>query len=128
MRNTWIFLAGIATIGVGLQVATAGIPHAAHVKAKTKYADVQKILDTNCIRCHGGGRPRGGINLTKYETVMKGGEDGPVIVAGDLKKSVLYQAVSQTSKEYRAMPPSGPKLSDKDLKTIEHWIKEGAKK
>jgi mono/diheme cytochrome c family protein len=129
MRNTFLILAGIAAIGVGFQVAIAKNPHAGAgaAKAKVKYAEVQKILTVSCVRCHGDARPRGGINLTKYEAVMKGGEDGAIVVAGNPKKSVLYLAVAQST-GYRPMPPRGPKLGEKDLKTIESWIKEGAKK
>jgi mono/diheme cytochrome c family protein len=129
MKNICILLAGVAAIGVGFQVAGAKNPAGgfASAKAKVKYADVQKIFDASCIGCHGAGRPRGGINLTSYESVLKGGEDGPILVAGDPKKSALYLAITATQ-PYRPMPPRGPKLADKDIKTIETWIKAGAKK
>ena len=129
MKNLWIALAGVAILGVGFQVAVAKGPHAGAgaTKAKVKYEDVQKILTVSCVRCHGAGRPRGGIELTSYETVMKGGENGPVVVAKDLKKSPLYLAISGAP-GYRQMPPRGPQLDAKDVKTIEAWIKAGAKK
>ena len=129
MKNAWIVIAGVAAIGVGFQVAGAKNPigGAGAVKSKVKYADVQKILTVNCARCHGEERPRGGIDLTKYESVMKGGEQGAIVVAGNVKKSVLYSAISGVQ-GFRQMPPRGPKIGEKDLKTIESWIKAGAKK
>ena len=126
MKNFVIGLAGFSALALGLQIAVAKAPHAGAAKAKTKYADVQKVFDANCIRCHGAGRPRGGIDLTKYENVMKGGEDGVVVVAKNLKKSVMFQAIT-SAPGFRPMPPRG-KLEEKDVKTIQTWILEGAKK
>jgi hypothetical protein len=124
MRNAGIFVAVIAAVTVGFQVSDA---HGAGAgPKKVKYADVQKILTAKCVGCHGAGRPRGGIDLTNYKSVMKGGEDGPIVKAGDPSKSNLYLAVSGAP-NVRQMPPRGPKLDAKDLKTIEAWIKGGAK-
>src|SRR6188472_4055401 len=51
------------------------------------FAAVQEIFTKNCVGCHGGEKPKCDINLTSYEGVMKGGEDGPIVTAGDPDKS-----------------------------------------
>ena len=127
MRNLGFLVAITAVVGVGYQFSLASSP-AKSGPPKVKYADVQKIFDASCIRCHGAGtRIAGAINLTNYEGVIKGGEDGPILVAGKPDTSLLYKAVSQAP-GIRPMPPRGPKLAEKDIKAIYSWIKAGAKK
>lgn len=92
----------------------------------TGYAAVQTILTANCAPCHGGPQPKGGINLTSYDTIMKGGEEGPVVTAGDPDKSVIIMALKGQGGK-RQMPPRGGPLPAADVKTIEDWIKAGAK-
>jgi cytochrome c len=127
MKSGWILIAGAGTLGVALQVAVAQSPGDTGAAPKVKYADVQKVFTVNCLGCHSGAHPRGKIDLSSYESVMKGGEDGPIVVAGNPKKSPLYMAVSHSA-GFRPMPPSGVKLPDKDIAKIEQWIKDGAKK
>lgn len=126
MKAAWIVLTGVSVIGIAVQgsAAQGGTQNAA---PKVKYEDVQKIFTANCIGCHGGARPRGKIDLSSYDHVMKGGEDGPVVVSGNLRKSPLYQAVSH-AQGFRPMPPTGVKLPDTDVNLIRDWISAGAKK
>ncbi len=77
--------------------------------------------------CHGaGGRrgPAGGVDLTNYDSVIKGGRSGPVVVAGDPASSVIVKQISGATP---AMPKNKPPLSADDVKTISDWIKAGAK-
>ena len=129
MKSGWILVAGVGALGIALQVAVAQGPAKSDTGAapKVKYADVQKVFTANCLGCHSGERARGKIDLSSYDHVMKGGEDGPIVVAGNLRKSPLYMAVSH-AQGFRPMPPSGTKLPDKDVATIQQWIKDGAKK
>ncbi len=118
-------LAALAASGVATQ--------STHKKPKTKkpvavvvhYAQVQKILTVNCVKCHAGEKPRAGIDLQSMAGVMKGGEDGPIVVAGKPADSVLVKAMK--GEGARLMPPRGPKMSDADIKMVEGWIKGGAK-
>lgn len=90
-----------------------------------KYKAVQAIFDTNCIKCHGGsGRAKGGINLTNYDGVIKGGEEGAIVTAGKPDTSVIVMALH--GKGAKQMPPRNP-LSAADIATISDWIKAGAK-
>lgn len=90
------------------------------------YAVVQQVFNENCIMCHGNkGRPRGGINLSSYASVMKGGEDGPIVKPGDPAKSVLSQAL-HGAHGVRQMPPRRA-LPKNQINTVDTWIKNGAK-
>jgi hypothetical protein len=37
----------------------------------TYTADVQPILNSDCVPCHGGSQTNGGVTLTSYATVMR---------------------------------------------------------
>jgi hypothetical protein len=89
-----------------------------------KYAAVQTIFTANCVKCHSGPRAKAGIDLSSYETAMKGGVEGPVIKAGDAAGSKLVMALhGQGAKQ---MPPRSS-IPAGDIATIEGWIKDGAK-
>ena len=79
------------------------------------FADlIQPILTTNCLGCHKGNAPSGGIDLSKYE--------GLKIVADNGK---LYGAVSWTT-GFPSMPQGGQQLSSCHIDQIKSWIDAGA--
>lgn len=82
---------------------------------------VAPILVSNCLECHQGNEAEGGLVLTELASLMKGGESGPAIVAGDAEGSLLWERVSTDE-----MPPEHP-LGRQDKATIQQWIEEGAK-
>lgn len=90
------------------------------------YAAVQTIFTNNCMPCHGGGSrgPAGGVDLSSYDGVIKGGRSGPVVVAGDPAGSKLVKMISGPTP---SMPKNKPPLSASDVKTISDWIQAGAK-
>ena len=92
--------------------------------APDKFASVQPILITNCMPCHASSKPKAGINLTSYESVMKGGREGAIVKAGDPDGSKIDMALH--GKGAKQMPPKGP-LAPADIAKIETWIKAGAK-
>lgn len=106
--------------------ADTSTPGATPVAGGTGYTAVQAIFTKNCAGCHGGPKGKGGIDLTSYEGAMKGGAEGPIVKAGDPDGSVLVQALHGTGGK-KQMPPKGALPAD-DIKTIESWIKDGAKK
>lgn len=71
--------------------------------------EITEILK-NCQSCHSGTSPKGGINLSNHTGVKTVGDNGK-----------LYNAVAQNG-QAQAMPPSGPKLPDCDIKKIKSWV------
>jgi hypothetical protein len=78
--------------------------------------------------CHSEVRRRGGLSLANYAGISKGGDDGPVIKAGDPDNSVLIKVLHGPvdSPKLPKMPP-GKDLAPADIQTISDWIKAGAK-
>ena len=81
------------------------------------YDDIQPIFDTNCIGCHVGNFPDGGLNLTTYENLMDGGNSGAVIIPGNHLNSILWQRI-----ETGEMPMDGAPLNQEDIDLISVWI------
>lgn len=88
--------------------------------------DVRPILNAHCTKCHGGIRAKSGLNLINKESVFSASESGLIpIVSGDLEKSELIKRIIHADKEER-MPPK-TSLKKEQIKTLNQWVKEGAK-
>jgi hypothetical protein len=87
---------------------------------------VRPILAERCYKCHSvdAEKPKGGLLLDSAEGVMKGGEDGLVVVPGEPEKSKLVEAIRYQNPELQ-MPPKG-RLSDEQVAAFVEWIKMGA--
>jgi len=98
-------------------------PAAAAAGQVVKYSEVQQIFTANCSGCHGAGGGRGGLNLTSYDGVMRGGSGGAVISPGNPAGSKLLRNMKGQG---RIMPPTG-KLPEGTIAKVEAWIAGGAK-
>ncbi len=85
-------------------------------------SDILPIFKENCTTCHGS---LGGWDATSYQTVMTGGNHGPVVIPGDEKGSLLAKKLLGTQEEGNIMPPRG-KLPDDVIQVILDWIAAGA--
>ncbi len=84
---------------------------------------VAVVLARNCLECHNASDRKGGLDLTRRERALAGGESGKVLIPGDADGSEL---VDRT--ESGEMPPDGrAKLSDAERSLIRQWVASGAK-
>ncbi|TXT38356.1 MAG: hypothetical protein FD138_412 [Planctomycetota bacterium] len=88
---------------------------------------IRPVLVQHCYQCHSAkaGKSEGGLRLDSRKGVRAGGDRGPAIVPGDLKKSVLLTAISHTDPDLK-MPPKKEKLPDSVINDFQTWIKLGA--
>ncbi|MEY4189398.1 MAG: hypothetical protein RIR17_134 [Planctomycetota bacterium] len=78
---------------------------------KNFHEEVAPILIRSCIECHNGSNAKGGLNLEKLASALKGGEEGPAIVVGKAKESLLYQKIVPSKEGAKAeMPRKKPPL------------------
>jgi mono/diheme cytochrome c family protein len=84
---------------------------------------IRPLLVRNCHACHTAAK-QGGLELTSHAALLKGGNSGPAVVAGDPEHSLLIRAVSYTHEKIR-MPPSA-KLSAEEIRDLAAWVKLGA--
>ncbi|KAB2675409.1 MAG: DUF1549 domain-containing protein [Verrucomicrobia bacterium] len=86
--------------------------------------DIVPLLRKHCAECHAGDKQKGGLSLNTRETLMKGGEDGPVVKTGDAAHSPLIEAVLAVDPDKR-MPPKGPALEPGEVARLRAWIDGG---
>jgi hypothetical protein len=89
--------------------------------------DVRPILRAKCAMCHNEAEPSGGLRLDAVAHVMKGGDSGPVLVAGNSAESRLIQAVLQTGDLKMPPPEEGKPLEAAQIEILRRWIDDGAK-
>lgn len=128
MRARFLLLC-LGVILAGLAVAAGG-----EVSFKR---DVQPILDDRCVDCHGGKRPKAGLDLSpaKAYAALIGVPSRQVpskvlVKPGDLEASVLWLKLTHRAEAGTGMPKGffgAKKLPEKDLETIRAWIQGGAK-
>jgi len=85
--------------------------------AGVAFADVQATLKAKCGTCHGEGAT-GGLNVTSFATLMKGGASGPVILPKDAASSPLVKKM-----EAGGHPAQ---LAPQELAALKAWIAAGA--
>lgn len=76
--------------------------------------DVLPLFQAKCVACHG---QMGGLDLTTYDSVMRGGQSGPIVVANEPERSLLIEKMQGTH-------PA--QLSESELSTVRAWIAAGA--
>ena len=84
---------------------------------------VYPILRANCIKCHGGEKTKGGLEMTSRVALLKGGETGAAIDASAPEKSLLLEMISYKDKDHE-MPPAG-KRPPEEIAIIEKWVAMG---
>jgi mono/diheme cytochrome c family protein len=124
IRNRWVclFWAGLAAAALvpGAEPASKAVTAARQEFFETK---VRPLLSKHCLGCHKDAG-MGGLQMDTQENMMKGGEDGPVVVPGKPDQSLLVKAISYTDSRIK-MPPTG-KLPDDEIAIVETWVRDGA--
>jgi WD40 repeat protein len=91
--------------------------------------NVLPILKRNCLSCHNQTDAEGDLVLETPATILKGGEDGPVVTPHKGLDSLLIQSAARQTKPY--MPPKNNKvgaepLTLNELALLKAWIDQGA--
>jgi WD40 repeat protein len=101
-------------------------------KDPVSYADdVEPMFYKRCTVCHSGNVKEGKLDISSYESLMKGGKSGELVKPGKGDESILYKAIARTSvppARPRAMPPKGDEpCTATELALVKLWIDQGAK-
>jgi len=87
---------------------------------------VTKIFDNTCVQCHNSTKQKGELSLISKSAILKGGETGPILLAGNAEKSLLYEQLLLPISHEDHMPPEGkPQLTKDEIWLLKHWIDEG---
>ena len=96
------------------------------------YQDVvSPILDSRCIKCQispaGIGYIMTGLEMDSYQSLMQGTAYGPVIIAGDSRRSMLNMLVEGRAGKLQRMPHNNEQgLTDEQIETLRAWVNQGA--
>src|SRR3954471_21828534 len=77
--------------------------------------DVLPILKASCSKCHAGKDAKGGVDLSSYAAMKKGGKGGAVFVEGAPDKSSLVTSISGDKPD---MPKKAAPLNKAQVATI----------
>ena len=83
----------------------------------TYEANIASVFGSKCTVCHNSTVLAGGMDLTTFAGVMKGGKDGPIVLPGDSAGSLLIKI--QSSQHFA-------NLSPEELQLVSQWIDSGA--
>ncbi|MDA0834127.1 MAG: PSD1 and planctomycete cytochrome C domain-containing protein [Planctomycetota bacterium] len=85
--------------------------------------DIVPLLEAHCLKCHGGEKLEGGLDLRRRFTIVKGGDSGTALSIGKPGESLLLEKI-----ESGEMPPPDEEPLDKEKKQLlREWILGGAK-
>ena len=116
---------GVSLVGAGLRVSLVGTGlQAAEVAGEVTFeSHIRPILKSNCFHCHGEeDKVEGKLDLRLARFLVKGGENGPSIVPGQVEQSPLLKRISSGE-----MPPGEKKLTPQQIDLITRWVAGGAK-
>jgi WD40 repeat protein len=145
-RKSWLTL---AIVGAGLwPMVSAGLwplVSAAQDKAPAKGIEVAEVMHEgpvdfekeilpifrrNCLACHSATEAQSDLSLESPAQILKGGSEGPAVVAGKSPESLLLKLSAHQKEPFMPPPDNDVKakpLTPQELGLIKLWIDQGAK-
>ena len=131
MKRRNIAFASVVAAGLSLAGSTAMTPigTACAAQAQVSYSeDIAPIFRGWCASCHapgGEGEKASGLDLSTYESLMKGTKFGPMVIPGKPDESSLMALIEGKAK--LRMPFQHKPLPACLRLNISSWIFEGAR-
>jgi uncharacterized membrane protein len=88
-------------------------------------AAVGPIIATKCSSCHNASKKKGGLDMSDFNSLSKGGKTGALFVAGDPNKSLLIERILLAMDDKKHMPPKGKaQLTPDEMMLFTKWIEK----
>ena len=89
---------------------------------------IRPVLVERCYACHSsqGEKIHGGLVLESRSGVLRGGDDGAVVVPGNVEESLLIKAIRYTDPKLKMPPKAEHRLSAEQVADFEKWVAMGA--
>jgi len=84
---------------------------------------VRTTLQTQCFSCHGGKFKQAGLSLATRESLLRGSDNGPVVVSGKANESLLVKKIRHEHEP--GMPHRAAKLPEASIAQIVAWVNNG---
>jgi hypothetical protein len=123
-HSFFVFLLACLGTWVSLPLAVLAQDEAAETTGvgaeKLWQSHIQPLLVQKCQKCHGGAKAEAGLDLRSVESVLKGSERGPVVIAGKPDESRLMQVIQPGAAN--VMPPESAGLQEDERILVQQWI------
>jgi len=91
----------------------------------TSFDQIAPIFERRCFSCHNDRDRRGGLSLESAASLVRGGDSGEVVWAGDPESSYLLELIVPVDGR-AAMPKNADPLTAAEIEAIRRWIAAGA--
>jgi len=89
---------------------------------------IAPLFARSCVSCHRAEKHKGGLRLDSYDQLMRGGDDGRVLVPGDPRASDILRRLRLPPSDDDSMPSDGDKpFAPEEIQMLERWIGAGAR-
>jgi len=115
---------------LALALAPFSAPGVAAEHPVTYSEDILPMIKIRCLECHqpgGTGYEKSGLDLSTYESLMKGTKYGPIVIPGNAFSSNLNVLVEGRAASKLRMPHNRKKLTRCEIDAFRRWVNRGAK-
>jgi cytochrome c553 len=119
-RRGWIAACTVLLLPTLAARAPGQTPPATDQGAALFREQVRPVLVGKCLTCHGRDKKKGGLDLSRRQGALTGGESGAAVTPGKAAGSLIYQRLAA-----REMPPQNP-LTPRQVAAFKQWIDAGA--
>src|SRR5262245_16184334 len=134
MKFTRLFMLTVAVFAVAAPrlarsapIEIAAVKHDGDVDFEK---EILPIFRRNCLACHSATEAQSDLVLESPKTILKGGSEGPAVVAGKSADSLLLKMASHQKEPFMPPPKNDVKakpLTPEELGLIKLWVDQGAK-
>ena len=126
MRSLAVLLVVASCLAPGWCAASKAVATDERVATEFFEKKIRPLLAKHCYECHARDKAgdSGELAVDSRAALLKGGDRGPIIVAGKPEESMLLKAVKYSDPKLQ-MPPEG-KLPDAEIELLNKWITDGA--
>lgn len=111
-------------VGAGVWVSGLGGPvHAQAAEPSPIAGQARHLVKIHCASCHNTDKRKGGLDLTSREALLKGGENGPVMIEGKPEESAFLTSLAAEADPH--MPPK-KQLTPAQVGVLAEWVRAGA--
>ncbi len=125
-RNGAFLLSWLCVPAAGLagQPGLAGRPAPSLPAEQAEFFEkrIRPVLAEHCFECHGPKKQQSGLRLDSLAALLRGTDEGAIVVKGEPEKSPLIRALRYQGEP--RMPPKG-KLPDAIISDLTAWVKMG---
>jgi hypothetical protein len=82
---------------------------------------IAPLFANHCLECHDSALKKGGLDLSRKDAALAGGESGKIIAPGKSTGSLLWEMIASNE-----MPKDRARLSTEEMASLRKWLDDGA--